>query len=296
MKSIKKILLSALMVVFCLGLFIGITSAFDKPQKASATGEIDVLKTARITSLDNDYVLFVTAFDIDAAKAQGADTLVYTINDREYTTDTYYSAVALKTDKNDATVTRTFVASDIYKDEKYANYMLAVLELENDVAATNTYEVYLTIRCGSDTVAAGEKIRATVAATESTMVIGSVSASAGGEVDVTIRLENNPGVSGIQLDIDFDDALTLTSVTAGTAFSALTFTKPGNFAAPCTFLWDSAGATAVNDGVLLTLHFTVSDQATPGSVLNITCDDQLFTDENYDDVIFDIVDGAIFVK
>ena len=59
------------------------------------------------------------------------------------------------------------------------------------------------------------------------ITVDSKTAVPGGKVNVNIVIKNNPGVLGATMEISYAEGLTLSNVTAGEAFSYLTFTKPG---------------------------------------------------------------------
>lgn len=119
--------------------------------------------------------------------------------------------------------------------------------------------------------------------------------AAGSNVQVTISVKNNPGVAGALLTINSDPKLTLTGATAGGAFSNLTYTRPGKYSNSCNFCWDSESGMASEDGVVLTLDFTVSEDADIGEKLDIICSYKNgdIYDEQLNNVSFEIVNGAI---
>lgn len=107
--------------------------------------------------------------------------------------------------------------------------------------------------------------------TDTVIAVQSVADTAGAEIDVAVTIDNNPGVLGATLKITYDAGLTLTGATAGEAFSALNMTKPGKFTSPCNFIWDGQELNAddIADGTIVTLHFTIADDAVSGSEYNI---------------------------
>ncbi|MBR7132055.1 MAG: InlB B-repeat-containing protein [Clostridia bacterium] len=93
-----------------------------------------------------------------------------------------------------------------------------------------------------------------------------------GTVDVNVTIENNPGILGAIFSFTFDnDSLTLINANAGDAFSSLVMSKPGKFTSPCQFAWDgeSIKEEDIKDGIILTLTFEISENAIPGSDLDI---------------------------
>lgn len=103
------------------------------------------------------------------------------------------------------------------------------------------------------------------------ILVSSVSDTAGSTVDIEVKIENNPGILGATLKLDFDEGLTLTDAVSGSAFSALTMTKPGSLTSPCNFVWDGQelDESDISDGVILTLRFKIPDDAQSGTKYNI---------------------------
>lgn len=129
--------------------------------------------------------------------------------------------------------------------------------------------------------------------------VESASAAPGATVVIPVYVENNPGILGARLAFEFDDGLTLTKAERGEAFDTLTMTKPGRFVSPCQFLWDGQEIAEedVKDGVILTLTFEVSPEASSGDRLGIrisyTAGDIVDADLQPLDV--DMVSGTISV-
>lgn len=107
---------------------------------------------------------------------------------------------------------------------------------------------------------------------ETTITIPDVNGTAGSTVDVEVQIENNPGILGATLTLTFDEGLSLVSATNGTAFSALTMTRPGIFTSPCNLAWDGQELSEadISDGVIVTLQFKIPDDAQAGTKYNIT--------------------------
>lgn len=134
--------------------------------------------------------------------------------------------------------------------------------------------------------------------TEPTIIVDNAAASAGDTVTVTVRIENNPGIAGALLRLNYDSNLTLTGAASGEAFSYLQYTRPGQYSNPCNFSWDSESGMATDDGTILTLTFRVSDSVSSGDKLNVNIS---YThgdiyDENLDDVDLDIINGQITIN
>ena len=102
---------------------------------------------------------------------------------------------------------------------------------------------------------------------QTTFRVESVSAEAGSTVDVDVVIDNNPGVLGAVLHLEYDSALTLTGAECGDAFSPLVMTAPGRFQSPCQFTWDGVeiSDSEIKDGTVLTLTFSVPENAADGT-------------------------------
>ena len=132
--------------------------------------------------------------------------------------------------------------------------------------------------------------------TDSTITVETISAAAGGTVDVDISIANNPGIAGATFKIAYHEDLTLVSATNGAAFADLDYTQPGTFSNPCNFTWDSENTEATSDGTFLTLSFQVAEDATENSKLNVDISyrsGDVFSSE--DDLDFNIINGNVVV-
>ncbi len=133
--------------------------------------------------------------------------------------------------------------------------------------------------------------------TEPTIEVRNATASAGEEVEVKIYVYNNPGISGATLTLSYDSKLTLVSATRGEAFANLDITNPGTFKSPCNFAWDTLDATADDNGCILVLTFEVSESASVGDDLAVSCSyiEGDIYNSSWADVNFEIQNGAVTV-
>lgn len=150
----------------------------------------------------------------------------------------------------------------------------------------HTYQNGSCIHCGESNI------------TVPTIIIQEISANADDSIDVNVEIKNNPGIFGAILTFAYDSKLTLTAATAGSAFGELVMTKPGVFKSPCNFVWDGQDAPAENDGIILTLTFTVSQDVDSGEVLEISCSymNGDIVDANFESIDLDLMNGAINVS
>lgn len=131
---------------------------------------------------------------------------------------------------------------------------------------------------------------------EPAFAVDTVTAQPGETVDVTIRLENNPGLASAKLMVSFDEYLTLTEVVYGQDLGGMTMAPPV-LTSPVTLNWISAFEELGENGVYATLTFTLAENA-PAGVHEIT----LTYDENdvynilEENVAFAVINGGIKVE
>lgn len=115
-------------------------------------------------------------------------------------------------------------------------------------------------------------------------------------VVVTIAVEDNPGMIGLQLTLEYNDAaITLKEAMSGSAMEQLAFTSPEIFESGCKFLWDgiSIANQDIRNGELLTLVFDCTD--TPVGEYNILIKTKAY-DGNLNLLNFKIFNGSITVE
>lgn len=138
------------------------------------------------------------------------------------------------------------------------------------------------------------------AASENAVVsVQSVSDTAGSLVDVNVVIEDNPGILGATLQVEYDDGLTLVDATNGEAFSVLAMTPSASLASPCKFVWDGQEITSdeIKDGIILTLRFKISEEAEDGDSygVSISYKSGNIFDANLDPIDVDINNGYVSV-
>ncbi len=126
--------------------------------------------------------------------------------------------------------------------------------------------------------------------------VATVEAIPGQTMDVTISLENNPGVAVIIMALSYDQTLlTLNSITYNTAMGG-SGQNPGSYNSPVNLTWYNTANYAGN-GVFVTLNFTVSKEAEVGDVavvaLNSTAGD--VSDVYETPVAYKLNNGAVSV-
>lgn len=134
--------------------------------------------------------------------------------------------------------------------------------------------------------------------TKPTVYIQSTQASAGDTVQIPVKIYNNPGVSGMQLNVSYDSNLTLVSAENGTALSSLFFTLPGSYANPSKFLWDGVSENDNGNGTVLNLSYSIPASAKSGEeyIIQIEYPEGSIFDSDLNDVIFDVINGSVKIK
>ena len=83
----------------------------------------------------------------------------------------------------------------------------------------------------------------------------------GGSVEIPVTIQNNPGIAGFSLDIDYDESLlTLSSIGTGSLIQ-----DKGSFSTNRNIInWYSSAGNVVGDGTLMNLRFRVNSSAAAG--------------------------------
>ena len=128
--------------------------------------------------------------------------------------------------------------------------------------------------------------------------IGTAKGKAGRTVDVTVSLENNPGITSMLLNIDYDNsALTLTNVADSGILGSTCHSD--NFAnAPYSLYWNNGTATEnfTANGVIATLTFEIDEGAYVGDYpITVWYNSDDILDFDLDEVYFDTENGNVSV-
>ena len=137
---------------------------------------------------------------------------------------------------------------------------------------------------------------------EPTITIEKVNGVAGKEVQVDIAIKDNPGIVSPQFTVNFDEGLTLIAADAGEVFSMFSFTKPNqlkngqSMTSVARFMWsgDDVAPEDIQDGVILTLTFTIDENAENNQAFGITLTGE-FNDSNLNTLDVNVVPGSITV-
>ena len=118
-------------------------------------------------------------------------------------------------------------------------------------------------------------------------------------VDVDIDIQNNPGILGMTLQLDYDSSvLSLVSAESGSALDSLTFTKPGRFESSCKFTWDGIelNDSDICDGTMLKLTFAIADGVSAGVYpISLSYDENDIINADLEPVEIGIKSGNIII-
>ncbi len=115
---------------------------------------------------------------------------------------------------------------------------------------------------------------ADVQETNAVVSVKNTTAKPGDTVTVRVVIDNNPGILGMTLKLNFDDDMaTLKGIEKGEAFAAMSFTPPKGDAliTGCNLVWDAEQIEPkdIKNGVIAQLIFEIAKDATPGEFVNI---------------------------
>ena len=131
-----------------------------------------------------------------------------------------------------------------------------------------------------------------------TFAVSSASANPGDTVEITISIENNPGITSAAIDVSFPDELTLTGVSLKRDVYTGQFNGPQSL--PVTkkvrLNWANGLADNSTSGLFATLNFSVSESAGEGTYpISITYDpDDVFNLEETN-IDFQISNGSVTI-
>ena len=101
-----------------------------------------------------------------------------------------------------------------------------------------------------------------------TVTVSTATSFRGADVDVTLILEHNPGVSSLVFDVYYDEVLTLTGVDFDSRLTGAMTSQP--FGNPVMLMWIGGTYDMSDDLTFATLHFTVSADAAENSFAPVT--------------------------
>lgn len=129
------------------------------------------------------------------------------------------------------------------------------------------------------------------------LVVESVYAAPGASVEVNINIENNPGILGAAITLEWDEGLTLIDCANGPAFSALTLTTPSRLESGCNFIWYGSSVGEVKDGSILSLTFALPANVEDAKEyeIRVSYDSRDILDEDYNEVALSVENGTVRV-
>lgn len=172
---------------------------------------------------------------------------------------------------------------------------VAVTYSAGDIANYDEEDVNFALVPGTITI---QKSAVVVPTDEPQIVVSNVKENLGKTVDVTVSLQNNPGIISAKFALSYDSSkLTLTKATNGSIFEASTFMAGKNLSVvPYTVYWEDALAEEDyrSDGVLVTFTFSIADDAAIGVVpITLQMDNGSTFNYEMNEVAFAVVDGGV---
>ena len=131
-----------------------------------------------------------------------------------------------------------------------------------------------------------------------TFAVSSATANPGDTVDITINIENNPGITSAAMDVKFPDELTLTGVTLERNTYTGPFNGPQSFPVKnsARLNWANGLADTDTSGLFATLTFAVSDTAAEGTyAITVTYDPDDVFNVAEDNIDFHVSNGSITI-
>jgi hypothetical protein len=130
-----------------------------------------------------------------------------------------------------------------------------------------------------------------------TLTVGNETAEAGDtKVDVMVSIENNPGLIGLTVYLEYDDTvLTATRMRVEEAFDELSRGDPSSWESGCKLMFYAAKVTEIMDGDAFYIRFDVADDAPAGTYPIKLIFVDAYSNGNVPEVV-NIVNGSITVE
>lgn len=129
-----------------------------------------------------------------------------------------------------------------------------------------------------------------------TLTVSNEVSMPGETVKVNVDINNNPGISSLKIDIEYDEVLTLQKIEFNTAFGAFV-TAPEPYTNPQSINLISPLSEINVNGTLATLTFLVSEDTQDGHIANITVtydEDNIF-DGDFNTIQMNVENGSVSV-
>lgn len=279
------------------------------------TSSIQAPEDAVLTWVTSDSTVATVSNGIVKAIGSGTAKVYIRINNNGFATTSQTCTVTV-TDESEPIVLSSISISNmptktVYEIGELLNTTGLKLKLTYSDGSTETITSGYTVS-GFDSSTAGTKtvtvkygdlstkftVTVNVAEVDGPRVsVESKKASAGSTVLITVCLEENPGIWGMDLVVNYDKTqLTLTNVINGTVFSDSEWT-PGNLSGNKYILsYEASGFDDITaNGILATLEFTVNENATVDSFSSISLSYNVgdVINVNFDDINLAVVSGGI---
>ena len=156
--------------------------------------------------------------------------------------------------------------------------------------------------CGNSEQQEIEKLTPSVDENAPQILMETVTARAGSNVDVTISLKNNPGINSVRIAVGYDtNAMTLTAVKDAGLLGELSNDPSQMSKSPYTIVWegDKFDKNFTDNGTIATLTFAVKEGVSEGTYpITISYDEDKYDimDVNMEIVHLDVVNGGVAVK
>ena len=136
----------------------------------------------------------------------------------------------------------------------------------------------------------------TASADNPKIVVESKSAERGSDVDISISLENNPGIASLKLSVSFPEGITLKSASYNSEQLGGTATPVANYESPVILNWISPLSNVTGDIIFATLTFTADGAAALGDKsITVSYNQADVYDVFGEDVAFETESGKITV-
>ncbi len=264
--------------------------------------EISILNNPGISSLkfDVDYDNDLTLTNVELSEAFGA----YLTAAQPFTNPQPISLITPFEDVNVSGVlaTLTFDMSDVPAEKKYADVNV-VCDGENIFDADFEFVEFEEVNgkiIFDETITLSEYMQedefSLMEAKGLTLTVEEVTGMPGDSVEVDLTLSNNPGIASLMFDVEYDEVLTLESVSFNSDFglyatAAQPFTNPQ----PISFISPFNNVNV--NGTFATLKFKIADSAEDKYVadINVTYSEDDVFDSNYNYVDMSVVNGNVTV-
>lgn len=132
------------------------------------------------------------------------------------------------------------------------------------------------------------------------ITLNSVTAAPGNYAQISVNIENNPGILGMTLTLHYDESnISLESVENGDAFQdVLTLTTSKSLKSGTRFAWDGLEISPedIKDGTVLCMNFCVLDNAKAGKhPITLTYTEVDIVDNNLKSIFLPVANGYITV-